>query len=410
MRVLVIAQYFPPRRSTFSSRWSWLTTKLAEQGKNIQVVALLSATRQLGNLRHAVEADPPPDGVKIRPVLPVLQKRKLVGRAIAEGLSAVRAFGHGWRAGKVDVVVASAPTLVTIPLGWTLAKLRRVPLVLDLRDAWPELMDDWREWNDDGLRPRPLSLLERLAFPVAAAVIRHQILHIRRTAAAVVVTTEQFADDLRRRGVRRVRVIRNTSTKPWTSPLTLVPLEQDEFRVLYLGNVGRAQLLATAVKAAALATEQGTRLKLRIVGHGPQWEAAREIASMIGSPVEFVDQVPTYEVLDHYRWADSVLVMLRDWDSMRGTVPSKLYEAFLTGRHITASIAGETADLVRRFGAGDVVPPQDVGRLAQLWTELAADRSRLHRRPEGRRWVLDELHPDLLSKGFSEVLEEVTDA
>lgn len=178
--------------------------------------------------------------------------------------------------------------------------------------------------------------------------------------------------------------------------------------MLYLGNVGRAQLLATAIRAAALAAKRGTRMKLRIVGHGPQWEAAREIAEQTDAPVEFIEQVPTYAVLDQYRWADSVLVILRNWEALRGTVPSKLYETFLTGRHITASTAGETADLVRRFDAGDVVPPQDVEQLAQLWTEIAADRTRLRRSQAGRDWVLNELRPDLLSQAFTAVLQEVT--
>lgn len=54
MRVLAITQCFPPRRSTFSSRSACLTTHLAERRDSMQVVAFLSSSRQLGNLRHEV--------------------------------------------------------------------------------------------------------------------------------------------------------------------------------------------------------------------------------------------------------------------------------------------------------------------------------------------------------------------
>lgn len=52
-------------------------------------------------------------------------------------------------------------------------------------------------------------------------------------------------------------------------------------------------------------------------------------------------------------------VQLRDWEPFAWTVPSKLYEALATGKHVTAILAGEAADIVRSTGAGDVVAPGD---------------------------------------------------
>lgn len=380
---------------------------LAERHHSVEVVAFLSTARQLGNLRHAFESDPPPPGVIFHPVLPVLHGQGLATRAMADALAALRGFHRAMSVADVDVVVASAPSLVTIPLGWLVAKIRRKPFVLDLRDAWPELMEDWREWNHDGQPPRPLHPVKKVAFPVAAAVVGKIIHDLRLRADAVVVTTERLAARLRVEGVQRVEVVRNTSAKPWPYPLSRVPQESDELRVLYLGNVGRAQLLATAIRAAALVAERGTRITLRVVGSGPHWDAARKIARQTGAPVEFIERVPTYEVLHQYRWADTVLVILRDWASMRDTVPSKLYEVLLTGRHISASLAGEGADIVSRYSAGDVVPPQDVEALADLWCALAANRERLHVSHQGRYWVRKELTPESLSHTFEDVLLDV---
>lgn len=374
------------------------------------MVAFLSAGRQLGNLQRAFEADPPPPGVVFHPVLPLLKGQGITTRAIADVFSAFRGLRDALVVKDVDVVVASAPMLITIPLGWLVAKVKRRPFVLDLRDAWPELMADWREWNDDGHGPRRRAPLKRLIFPAAAAIVDTQLRWLRAQADAVIVTTDGLAKRLREDGLRRVEVVRNTCTKPWAYALARVPETSDRLNVLYLGNVGRAQLLATAIKAAALASRQGTELTLRVVGSGPQWAAARRIARELDAPVEFIDRIPTYAVLDHYRWADTILVILRSWDALRETVPSKLYEALVTGKHVTASVDGETADLVRTYSAGDVVPVEDAEALATLWVDLAANRHRLHVPHSGRYWVRKHLSPEALSRSFEGVLKDVTRA
>lgn len=411
MRILVVAQYFPPRRSTFSSRWSWLTTKLAEAGHDVDVVALMSAARQLGNLRYALLADPPPDRVTIHPVLPPLQRHSsgVAARAVIDFVMGIQSFRRAMRVRRTDVVVASAPTAVTIPIGWAVAALKRRPFVLDLRDAWPELMDNWREWDDDG-RGLPGHPVKRLMVGASTVVVGPLLRALRADADAVIVTTEGLARRLRDAGLSRVHVVRNTSSKPWAYPLPAPALESETLNVLYLGNVGRAQLLATAIRAAALAKQRGVPVRLRFVGSGPQWEAAHDIARDTDAPVEFYERVPTHQVLPHYEWADTVLVSLRDWELLAETVPSKLYEIMLSGRHITASVAGETAELITELEAGDVAAPEDVEALADLWAALAADRSRLAVPATGRAWVERELSVDKLATTFADVLEEVADA
>src|SRR4029453_6910982 len=42
------------------------------------------------------------------------------------------------RLGPLDVVVVSSPTLFSALSAWLIARLRRVPFVLEIRDLWPE--------------------------------------------------------------------------------------------------------------------------------------------------------------------------------------------------------------------------------------------------------------------------------
>jgi hypothetical protein len=91
-------------------------------------------------------------------------------------------------------------------------------------------------------------------------------------------------------------------------------------------------------------------------------------------------------------------------------VPSKLYEVLATGRHITALLDGEAADVVRSAQAGDVVPPEDVNALVDLWRDLQADRGRLAARQSGREWVTTHADDDVLASRYLEILAEVVGA
>src|SRR5699024_7565619 len=95
------------------------------------------------------------------------------------------------------------------------------------------------------------------------------------------------------------------------------------------------------------------------------------------APVDVMPRIPHREVGQQYAWADTVIVSLRDWAPFAWTVPSKLYEILATGRHVTALLDGEAADVVRDAGAGDVLAPEHEDGLVDLWRGLAADRTRV---------------------------------
>src|SRR5207249_2401536 len=89
------------------------------------------------------------------------------------------------RVGPVDVVIATSPTLFSALSAWFIARIKRAPFVLEIRDLWPEAIVEL------GLM-RPglgLHVLESLAD------------FLYDQAARVVVVTQAFADRLQSRGV-----------------------------------------------------------------------------------------------------------------------------------------------------------------------------------------------------------------
>lgn len=308
----------------------------------------------------------------------------------------------GLRTPRPDVVITTVPSLSTLPLGWALSRVRRVPMVLELRDAWPHLLSEIETWNDDGTTGVPRLQKHGALGPMVARVMWL----LERDAVATVVTTEALKKDLEARGQRAVAVARNANRQRFQVPP--VDVERRGLRVLYLGSFGRAQKLSTAVRAARMAADMGVDIQLRLVGSGVHEEPLRRLAQRLDAPVEFDHRVPNSQVGALYEWADTVLVILRDWQGMELTVPSKLYEVMATGRHVSASIAGETAWIVSASGCGDVALPDNPEALARLWAGLAEDKSRLQVEGKGLAWLEANNELDAQAKALLRAVERAT--
>lgn len=70
--------------------------------------------------------------------------------------------------------------------------------------------------------------------------------------------------------------------------------------------------------------------------------------------------------------ADVLLVHLKDDPLFAITVPSKTQAYLAAGRPILMAVAGDAAEIIRRAGAGLVVPPENAAALAAAVERLAA--------------------------------------
>jgi hypothetical protein len=80
-------------------------------------------------------------------------------------------------------------------------------------------------------------------------------------------------------------------------------------------------------------------------------------------------------VKGYWRLCDVALVLLRDLPLFRHVIPSKIFEAWGSGRPVILGVRGESAGIVEAAGGGVVIPPEDVEALAQAIGRLADDRA-----------------------------------
>jgi glycosyltransferase involved in cell wall biosynthesis len=395
VRILLLTHYYPPEVGAASRRMRALVGRWCERGAEVRVVAPLphypeGRLAQGYRFADVVHRERGAAGERIDrvPFLPTTRGGgpKMLDQVVA-GLASI--LPAALARGRPDVVVATIPGLPTL-VPAVLSRARwRVPLVLDMRDSWPDLIEE------AGLGPR------RLRPPLINGITR-----VQRSAAAVITVSHGFADVLAERGIdpSRIHHIRNgvdTSAVPLLPP----PEPGGPLRVLYLGTHGLSQGLDSVLRALA-AAGQGA-VQARFVGHGTEKRALQQLAAGLSAPVRFESPVTGPALWEAYTWAHTCLVPLRRWRSFRDAVPSKLYEIIACGRHVTACVEGEAEAVIAASGAGVVVPPEDPEALAAELRALSARPAALEVGPGPREWVAANASHTALADRYLAILEDV---
>lgn len=297
-----------------------------------------------------------------------------------------------------DLVIGTVPALPTALVAYLASRVLRVPYVIDLRDAWPDLLTESEDWNRaTGKKSVRERLLTKGPFQVLRYLTRVSVNHSLRKADAILVTSSYLANDLRKRSELKNRgvapqvvVVRNLFPPLSPLPKRSVLSEsgtQGQLNVLYAGTLGRAQNLQNVLEAYELAKEEGVEINLRMIGAGVSREALTKYINEHNLEIVIEGRKQASELQEAYEWADTALVHLTDWAPLERAVPSKTYELMSSGIHVSGAIAGETAELIQELQAGHVVPPESPRELASLWVRLANRRELLKVSDKGAAWV-----------------------
>ena len=402
MRILLASQYFPPEPGAGAARAGDHARRWAVAGADVTVVAgvpnyptgvVPPAWRGRGVVRDSWH------GVTVLrvPVYPTRYGSAAQRVANYVSYAAAATAVAGVHAARPDVVLGTSPPLTAAITGAALAARFRVPLVVELRDLWPEALEAL-----DARAPGPV-----------LAMLRTLARALYRAAARVVVVTPGMRDALVAQGVpsQRVAVVPNgvdvARFRPDRAPAPLRPelgLAADARLVGHVGTIGLGQDLETFVAAFASLRGPAAGAHAVLVGEGARRDAVERAAARLApGRIHVLPPRPYDDVPALLTALDIALVSTRWAPRHACTVPTKLYDALACGRPILLAGHGAAADLLETVGAGRVVPPGDAPALAVALDALLADpaeRARLG--VAGPPWVRahhdrDRLAADLLA-------------
>jgi colanic acid biosynthesis glycosyl transferase WcaI len=271
-----------------------------------------------------------------------------------------------FRAKRADVMYAYHPPLTVGLAAGSIRLLRGIPLVYDIQDMWPDTLRATGMLNS----PRALALVGRVCN------------WVYRRVDQVVVLSPGFKRLLVQRDVpeSKIEVIYNWADESaLTSPVGSLPENfpgGDRFKIVFAGNMGKAQSLDAVLDAALILQERGSRVCFVMLGGGVELDRLKTRTQDLAlNNVVFLPAVPMAEVGTLLNAADALLVHLRRDPLFEITIPSKTQAYMAVGKPLLMAVNGDAADLVKQSNSGVTAEserPLALAEAAQCLADMAA--------------------------------------
>lgn len=367
MNVLVFTQFFPPEACAASSRTAAVCRGFAQAGHRVTVVT------GFPNF---------PTG-RIAPGY----RRKIYSRESIGGLSVLRVWTYAsprargagrllnWisvacgallatpllvlRARPAAVFVTCPPVTLAAP-ALLAAWLTRARLLVDVRDAYPDVAVKMGVWKADAPVTRIVGRIVRILY---------------RRAYAISCVTESVREEVAQRAdvASKTFLAKNGFDAVEARDAAVFERRPDDFVVAFAGNIGLAAGLDVLLSAASR-LRSNPRVRFKIAGDGADFARISDRVRNEGLiNVEMLGALDRRGAMAVLRDADLCAVPLRS--GISDSLPTKIFDALYAGCPVLLSGDGEAAAFLERSGGGWHVPAEDGAALAGQIEELSQRRA-----------------------------------
>ena len=345
------------------------------------------------------------DGVLVTrvPLFPSHDKSRL-GRIVNYLSFAISSLLYGlFLAKRPDVIYAYHPPL-TVGISALIIKLfRRIPVVLDIQDMWPDTL------KATGMitNARLLGFVSKVCNLIYSSVTK------------IVVLSPGFKKLLINRGVSdsKIEIIYNwADEKVLRSTTNETPKELasiEGFKVLFAGNVGQAQGLNVILDAALSFKDKVPKPQFLVLGRGLQLNEIKRRANDLNlDNVHFLAAVGMEEVGAFLGSVDALLIHLNSDPLFEITIPGKTQAYMAVGKPIIMGVSGDASKLVSRADCGVCFEPENsVALAAAVQCLMLQDPNDIQRLGKNAARFYDEnLSVKVGVDSFVKVFNEVIDA
>lgn len=405
MRILFLTHYYPPEVNAPANRVSELAQQWQRSGHEV-VIVTCAPNHPHGEVHQGYSnrlfQHAKVDGIDVYRVWTWLAANEGFALRTANYLSFLAAVvPQVWRLPKPDVVVSTSPQFFCGLAGYAVARLKRVPWVLEIRDLWPESIVAVGAMRKSAA-VRMLERLEAFAY---------------RKADYIVSVTDSFVDHIARRGGDRDRigVIKNGvdlarfgGALPDATAFRKAHGLDGKFVAAYVGTHGMAHQLETILEAAEL-TRDDPAIAYLMIGAGAERDKLLALRDSRGlGNVVMLGQMPRSEMPTVWAASDASLVTLRPSKVFESVIPSKIFEAMAMRCPIILGVKGEARGIIEQGGCGIPIEPGSAAELAAAVRRLAGDRDLAQSLGNaGRRFVATSFDRSVLADRYLAMLKAV---
>lgn len=397
MHTMLIHQLFVSPDDAGGTRHFELGKRLVENGHEFSIIA--GTTQYYNNGSRRANDVEEFDGVRVfRAYSPSGFHKSYLRRVWCFVAFMWSSLMTGLRIKQVDLVMGTTPPIFQALSGCLIAKLRRLPFLLEVRDLWPEFM------IDIGLLKNPLLIW-------VARRVEH---FLYRNATQILVNSPAYRDYLIKKGVpeERIHFVANgvdtsmfapdASGDAFRSEWKL----EDKFVVTYAGAMGIANDLDTMLDAAAL-LQDDERIQFLMVGDGKERPRLEQRVDDEGlKNVTFTGPIPKSRMSEVLAASDSCVATLKNIPMFATTYPNKVFDYMAAARPIILGIKGVIRDVVEAADAGVPIEPGSGQELAEAVRKLSADLPQSREMGHaGREYVSLHFNRDTQAREFQTLLE-----
>lgn len=408
MKILFLTHYFPPEGNAPASRTYDNSKRWVAAGHEVTVLTCAPNVpdgKVYDGYKNKLLQEEWIDGIRVIRVWTLLAANKGATLRILNYLSyLVTASAFGFFVPRPDVLVSTSPQFFCGLAGMLLAKVRRLPRILEIRDIWPE----------------SIQAVGAMKKSLATRMLEYVELFMYQSADQIVTVGPGYKEKLIDRGVSELKidVITNGADLEFYSPgVADADLRakygcSTKFTAAYVGTIGMASGLDVALEASRKLKVKGDNsIRFLLVGDGAEREALEaRVQREDLTHVVFTGRINKNEVPTLLRSVDVCFIHLRKSELFKTVLPSKLFEAFAIGRAVVLGVDGSAREVLEAAAAGIFIEPGNVDELLAAVETLKSD-AELRQRFEanGLKHVREFYNRDKLANDYIDVLAKVVD-
>jgi len=304
--------------------------------------------------------------------------------------------------GKFDLVLVTSPPLFVGVTGYLLSRIKRIPMVFEIRDLWPESA------IDTGVLTNKWIIKMALAFES----------FIYAKSIKINVLTPAFQKNLEeRKNVKSNKIIYIPNAADFGLSDNLLRefdrehfrLEQgfsDKFVITYVGAHGVANHLDQILDAARALADSNVLFLL--IGEGMEKARLQEKAKLMKlKNVIFLDSVPKNEVFKYILASDMGASVLKKVDTFKTVYSNKTFDYFSCKKPVLMAIDGVSRELVETAKAGVYVEPENTRAFNTIIRQYLNNPQRLKEEGEnGYRFAKTNFDRQVLAKKYINELQK----
>ena len=364
MKIQIITQYYHPEIGAAATRWTDYSRLLAEMGHEVTIICQKPNYPNI-NLFTKKPFNKFEEHKTIslniyRTWVWINDRNSFMKRIIYFNSFMISAIIKSINLPKSDVYIASSPSLFSGIAGVIISKLYKRPLILDIRDIWPESAIELGELKSSiskniGYALQKFIYSKSSAFLVAVpGFSKHLSINSYSKNKIIIPLLNGVDDEFIKMG--------EAISKPYSDTINLI----------YAGNIGLAQDFVTIIKAAKLL---GNKYKFVIIGDGILKKKVLKLINNINTENVIVKEPLTKkELINEYAKANIGIVSLKNKNIFRNAIPSKTFEYMSSGLAVICTIKGEIENIIMESKGGICIEPGDPDIFANTVKSLTEEK------------------------------------